>query len=409
MRVEDFISKTYDIPRNIPSGTSHKYLELVNKGYAKYLEIINLCGNFAMYKQFYKLVKIYEGQNRTERSNENVANKIINHLIELGFLGSSHINKNKFVYLRKSGIAVATGDYNNNQRVSLVKDLKNDKFIISVLRLEYFLSHQVVLHYTNMINQLRFITNEILKNIVKSGNKFGYSVEVINQILTMSDFLEIKEYLDSKPEHIYKLDIIRELWEILGNEFRKMVLQRQTVAENPLYLKLFIKHDGKIGLHYIPNIIVFDVSNDLKYYRDKSIKLFHLFYGIKGNALRNVQKTFMGTSGQRMGLENECRIGYKLTLIGVDDRVLLEKKKVIDEDVDSSVNSPLMGYTDIVSLPVGEYLYHASRKGNKFSKKHNDRIEGLILKKIVQLKENEKKGKPKEANSKANFLDLVRG
>jgi hypothetical protein len=386
-----FSNKNYEVPCNISPRTAHKYLKVINYGYAKYLDIIYYCDGFAMYKQLEKLIAKMDGKNRKEESNRKVALKAIKELADLGFIGTHHINQNKFLYLKKPAFALVTGDYKNSSRINLTKDLKNDKFRIAILKMEFLIENDELIHNKSMMYHLRTITKQIKKRIIDTNNKFGYSLECIDEILKINDYLQVKNYLEEHPEYRYKLDIIRTLWVELGDIYRKMVLQRETVSVQPVYFKTFIQSNGQIILHYIPNIIIFDVSKDKKFFKDKTTKLFEAFYKIEGNALRGIHNTYIKSNRTSMGYEGEHHIGYTITLIGEDLEVLKEKKRVIDEVIGNSANTPVMDYTEIEALDTGEYLYHASRKGNSYSQSHNERIERIILKKLKEIESSSRK------------------
>lgn len=411
MKLDSIRNKVYEIPVNIPPTTSHKYMEVIEKGYAKYLETIDLCGKFIMYKQFYKLVGLFEPNLSTDESRERTGRFIIRKLEALGFIASSNINKNKFLYLKKPGFSFAAGDYKNHSRINLSSDLKNDRFQISIMKVEYLLEHGEVIHSSTMFSQLMNITNHIYNTIVKTGNNYGYSAEGIERILELEDYQEIIDFIEESSEYECRLGIVRSLWKDLGALYRKLLLQRQTVTHKPEYYKLFVKKDGEVILHYIPNILIFDVAHDKRYYKDKAAKLFHAFYGIERNNLRDVQKVYM--ADENMGYIGEHHIGYKLILIGADEEVLSQKKSVIDEDINVSSTSPLMGYTSIVPLLIGNYMLHASRKGSEYQVKQDQMIDNLILKQITRINANSKPRKkakdsyePKEV-AKANTSTIV--
>jgi hypothetical protein len=414
LNISYFLKKSYEVPNNIPSNTSYKYLKAINFGYAKYLDIIFYCDGFAMYKQVEGLFAKMEGQKRNEESNRKATSKAIKDLKDMGFVGTSNINQNKFVYLKKPAFALVLGDYNCSNRINLAKDLKNDRFRISILKMEYFLGNDELIHNKSMMYHLKKTTKQILKRIIDSKNKFGYDIEAIEKIIELDDFRQISNYLEQNIEYHHKLDIIRSLWENLGDLYRKMILLRETVAVNPVYFKLFTSSNGKIVLHYIPNIIIFDVSKDKKFFKEKSEKLFEAFYKLPHNSLRDIYKAYEKSKGESMGYDGEHHIGYTLTIIGEDEKVLIEKKQAVDEVSGNSVNTPVMSQTAIVPLGTGEYMYHASRKGNEYSKSHNERIDTLVSAKIKEIevsqkaerlalleKENEDFGK--------DLLDIVKG
>lgn len=387
MNLELITSKEYTLPINIPQNTDYKYLEVIQKGYAKYLEAIDLCGRMIMFKQFYELVDLLNKGSLKNSSRERIGLNIIKRLTELGFVDSHYINRNKFLYLKRPAIAIVSGNYNSGQRVNLDKDLKNDKFQVSILKAEYLLKYKEFIHGSTMLNQLKDITKHIHKTAAKSGNIYGYSLEVVEEILSMDDYLEIINCIKRSPEHRFKLGIIRGLWQDLGMQYRKMLLHKQTISRKPSYYKLFIKKDGEIILHYIPNVIIFDVAHDASFYREKAQKLFHAFYGIQGNSLREVQKYYLARGN--MGYQGEHHIGYKITLIGSDELVLNEKKNIIDSDLNESINSPLMGYTHIITLNIGHYLYHASHKRGSYFSKQEDMINNIISKQVVKITSSE--------------------
>jgi hypothetical protein len=395
LNIEDFINKEYVITKNIPPSNSHKYVEVIERGYAKLLEAIDRCGKFIMYHQFYNLIKVMEKTNITEDALQRKSRCIIKRLSVLGFVDSSSINNNKFLYLKKSAFAFAEGDYINSSRVTLSSDMKNDRFQIAILKVEYMLEHGEIIHSSGMINQLKYITNHIYQTVRKTGNQFGYDVEVIEQILELDDFGKIKELIDENPEFNNRIGIIRGIWMNLGTFYKKLLLQKQTVTEKPTFFKLFIKPNGEITVHYIPNIVIFDVSRDKKFYKEKAAKLFHAFYAIEGNDLKEIQKCYM-KDRTSMGYQGESHIGYKITLIGSDKEILEEKKAVIDENINSSINSPLMDNADIVALPISQYLYHASRKGKEYYQKQDIMISNIILKQLIKYTDSAKKDKDKE-------------
>ena len=406
--LEYFKNKKYQVPLNIPETTKIKYLNVIALDYAKYLDVVYHCGKFIVFKQFYKLVECFDGESRTEKSNETIGLKIIHELERLGFIKSDYVNRNKYFYLRKPAIALCVGDYNTSQKVNLARDLKNRKFKTAILHIEYFLKYKEVLHNSSMMWQLKHITEEFLIRILQTGNKYNYDIQMIEDILKLDDYTEIKRFIESVPEYVSKLDIIRELWLRVGELYRKMILQNQTVLPEPAYLKLHVSQEGKVLLHYLPNIAIFDVSFDEKYYSDRMERLFHAFFNIEGNVLMNVQKAYLGSKRTGMGYNHQHHIGYKLTLVGIDKELLLEKKKLIDSNIGASINSPLMDYADIVYLPINQYILHASRRSNSYGKAHDERIEREILNKLNRLNINKKQRRNREDIDK-EMLDLYFG
>ncbi len=392
LNLKYFSKKEYQIPKNAPETTRHKYRKVIDSGYAPYLDVVYHCDGFAMYKQIYKLVKKNDGVKRSDNACYKRAIRMIKNLEQLGFVGTGHINQNKFMYLKKPAFALVAGDYMHSGRVNLAKDFKNDKFRIAILKMEYFIERDELLHNKSMFYHLTRITKQLRMKIYETDNKYGYSLEAIDEILKLNDYHEIKKYLEAHPEYRYKLDVVRVLWNELGTLYAKMVFQRETVLLKPVYLKLFVGTDGQVILHYIPNIIIFDVSRDKKYFLDKSEKLFNAFYKIEGNALRGIRNAYLKSGRKNMGYEGEHHIGYVLTIVGEDLGVLKQKSGAINETIGSSVNTPVMDEVKVVALDTGQYLYHVSRKGNEYSRAHDERIESLIASKLIEIeRKNEEK------------------
>lgn len=412
MDIKSLSDKVYGIPKNSPMQNSHRYQEVINLGYAKYLDIIYHCGRFAMVQQFYQLLKLFEGKERTDESNATIGNNMLQRLIELGFVGSEFINVNKFIYLKHPSIALVAGDYRSAVRTNVAQELKNSRFKIAILNIDYFLHYGQILHSSIMFRQLQDITKDILIKIRQTGNKYRYATACIEDILKLGDYLEIKNYLERFPEYEYKLDIVRGIWTDLALLYRKLIMQHQFITSCPAYYKLFAREDGRINLHYVPNVIIFDVAHDERFYNEKSTKLFHAFYSIEGNELRESQKSFIASGGTSLGSTVEHRIGYRMLIIGDDIEVLNAKKRVVDRDVGASISSPLMDYAEVAEFPVAKYYLHGSRKGNKFANKQNERLDKEILGKIQSI---QKKASANSHNKKFDdkakineqMLDLI--
>ncbi|MBO8160626.1 MAG: hypothetical protein H0Z24_03235 [Thermosipho sp. (in: Bacteria)] len=389
MNLEYFKNKTYEIPADIPQKHKAKYLEVIDAGYAKYIDILYRFG-YMFNQQFVYILQAINDNKWKFSSAKVIGGRIVNRLEELGFIGTDYINRNKLLYIRRPGMALATGSYKNPRGINLSKDLKNNKVMVSLLKVEYFIRHKKILNHYTAIQQLKDITREIIKTAMATGNRWGYAVETAQELLEINQFVDAWNLLDSRPEYQYRLGIIRTLWNEVGNEFRKLILHRQTISDKPEYLRLFVSEDdGQIFLHYIPNIIIFD-SHDLRYYRDKMNKLFHGFYKISGNELRNIQSQYLKSNKTGMGYRWQHHIGYKITLVGADEEVLREKARVVNEEIGSSASSPLMDYCAVEVFPVGKYLNRPSRKHNSISKAEEERLDKNIIERIAQIRDKDK-------------------
>jgi hypothetical protein len=379
-----FENKKYEVPAELPTKSTYKYFEIISEGYAKYLDIIYLSGGFIMYKQITKLIAIMDGKNRTQETNEKYTYLMLKRLEQLKFIGSEYINTNKFIYLRKPALILLTNNINTTQRINLNKDLKNDKFKTSILKVEYLIENNELIHHRTMFNQLIAITQTMLNKIMNSGNKYNYNIDVINELIKQNSYDDAFRLLELHEEYKYKLEVVREFWLHIGKLFSKLILQRQTVTSYPNYGKCYVNADGRVILHYVPTIIIFDVSHDERYYREKCIKLFYDFTQMNLNNLRDIQKEYISSTGRSLGFIGENHIGYKLLLIGDDMKVLNVKKHVIDQNINSSNTSPLMGYADVIEVNTKHYFEHSSRKNNSVSNKQDKKInEKIQINKVV--------------------------
>ncbi|NBI07624.1 hypothetical protein [Senegalia massiliensis] len=412
MNIEYYSNKEYDIPKNVSEKTEHRYLEIINLGYAKFLDILGNCDGFAMYKQFEKLVYLFDGENRTKESNRKITLGIIKKLEILKFIGTQKVNQNKFLYLKRPAFALLSGDYNKFKRINLNKDLKNDKFRISILKLEYFLENNVLISNKTMFYHIRMIIKDILNKIDKSNNKYGYDIQLIKKLLSTKNYKDFFSLCEEYPEYSHRLGVIRSLYDI-SKIYRKMILQRETIAFNPKYYKSYVKEDGEVTIHYIPNIFIFDVGKDKRFFEDKSNKLFQSFYTIRNNVLRGIYKAYASSNNTSMGYIGENHIGYTVTLIGEDEGILTKKRDIFDKNRATSINTPIMSMTNIIYLNTGNYLYSASRKLNTFRKSHDERIDTIISKKINQIEktsENKRKERIEKENSQfgKDLFNLVK-
>lgn len=380
-------NKTYKIPINISDRSTHKYQLVIDKGYAKYLDIINLCDKVIMYNQFYALVRMFD--NLKESSSHVKGHSIIKELERAGFVRSMSLNKNKFFYLSKPSLALLSGDYNCTN-IKLDSALKNDKFTIALLKNEYFIKTNCFLHSSIMFFQLKNITLDIYKLIIANNNNFSYDLDAIKHILTLDKYTDILSYLSSIQEWQHKLGIIRDLWTSIGSLYNNMIKQRQTILE-PSHLKYYVNpSSGEVLLHYVINIVVFDVNHDKKFYKDKIVNLFNFFYSMPNNHLMGLQNIFEKTRGKSMGYEFDNHIAYKLTIIGYNKDIIEEKRDYVYSLMKNNYkninisNSPLLG-AETIYIDINRFINCQSRLSNIYSKKYDDMLDSIILKKLKEL------------------------
>lgn len=402
MQLEDFLQKEYFVPENTPSNKVCGFVEVINKGWGKYLDFIYMCGGAIMHKQFCKILMAFNDTNSSENSVRVLASRMLKRLEELGFVKSMYVNRQKAILLRYSALSFVCGTYNHSKRINYKADLKNDRFIISLLTSEYALKYGEIVHFNNMFNQLLQITNMIKKKITETDNSYGYSLDLIDEILASNDFTYVLDLINEKPEYKDKLGILRGLWGDLGKEYRKMIKQRQSVSSKPYLLNIYSDLNGEIFLHYVPRIFIFDINNGVDFYKRTVLRLFNSFYGIKGNYLRNLQNEYLKSDRQRFGYEGYNHIGYVVSLIAYEKGSLKDKADVFNKEIGGSINSPMVDYVSIENVDISDYI-SGGNIDNEYSKKYDDKIDSLLDDKLSILSVNKNKNSVGK-----EFFDLIR-
>ncbi|GLC31147.1 hypothetical protein [Clostridium omnivorum] len=383
--LNDILKKNYEVPKNINPKLCHKYVEVIAKGYAPFLEVVYNCGGFCTLTQFSKFILKTNKLINTEKSARNKATKILNTLLDLGFVGVEALNKNKVLYLKKPGRALILGNYNSGFKNGIAQKLRNNNFMISLLKFEFLLDTNNFLSSQSMFHQLMIITSDYYKIIRKFGNRYNYNLPLIEKLLKLSDYDSIINLIKSQPEHICKLGVLRDLWINVGTLFKGMALQNNTVMIKPRFAKIIITTYGELIMHCIFDIVIFDIDKSKDYYRNKIKALYYVFSGITDNNLKDIQNTFSDTKS--LGKDRQHHIGYSLTLIGDNIDILNSHKQHIDSFWGSSPYSPLLAQTTIIHYPINRYLSHASSKGNSISAKLVKRLDNLVPEKLSNLKD----------------------
>ncbi|MCQ4924826.1 hypothetical protein NE686_17120 [Tissierella carlieri] len=384
MIIEYLSKKEYSIPKNIPITTKSKYAEVIEKRYAKYLDVIAMCGAFCMIDQFSRLIEAFNKDKEYTRNSVNRYSTVITkRLEELGFIGSGYLSKYKYIYLRQPAFALYEGDYLNHRRLNIKNDLKTDKFLNSIIKVEYLIDYDDYFHYKTLNKQLLDITSEVLKLITSSGNNYRFDTTTIKRIIELGEYDKIKKIINNTRENNTRLGIVRFIWGELGREYKKLGMQGQTISNEPFYLKLNLLEDGSITLHYVPIIIIFDTARDLEYYSSQSNKFFHSMFNLKGNTTHTIKETFINT--KELGYSHFNRVGYTVRVIGSDKEFLEKKIGILNKPYHGNNEySPLVDPCSYIPVDVNKYLKYSSKNYNKddIFRSINGRIQELSVNKI---------------------------
>lgn len=355
-------NKVYTIPLNIPTSSVSKYKEVIKFDYSKIIEAIALCGDIAMFNQFFELVRLLNSEKGcTDNGYKKAARTTISRLEGLGFIGTNYLNRHKYLYLKQPAYAVAEGDYLTHRRANLKQKLKTDKFIQSITKLQNFIENDFVYTYSNLFNQLMHITNLIYEKIKSVDNIYGYNLEGIEFIINQYKFVDIFEFIDASTENTCKLGILRILWGELGREYLKISKIGQTISDTPEYLQVNVLDNGMITLHYVPNIVIYDSLRGLDFYLKQNTKYFKMFFNLSSNNTMNLKKNYINNNN--LGPLHYNRIGYTVTLIGSDMYQLLAKKDILNKPfIKSDEYSPLVKQCNYVPIDISNYLHSSSSK-----------------------------------------------
>lgn len=364
----------YNIPLNIPKKSTYKYIFIYENEYDKLLRPVFDSGYYCTFTQFHKIYKLHN----PNLSKSYVIKKcrcILKKLHELGFIEIKSINKHKFFYLKKNGRAIFTGNYLYTPKMNYKSDMKHDKFLISIMRIEYYINNNHAINNNNLKEQLYFITESIYNTILKY-NLINYNVNDVKLILNSDHYDNIKKIVMN-----YDYDnILRIIWIDIYNIFRNLQLKNHTIKSIPEYLKIFIVGD-EIKIHYAPNIYIYDL-HDVKFYQKKLNSLFHNFFDITDNDTKNIHLNY--TSSNTLGNNQKNHIGYALTLIGHNQISLMNKIALLNRDISINPHNPLIKNIDYIYIDISQYLNHASHNNNSLINA-DSYVENNILKLLNSL------------------------
>ena len=339
------------IPKNTPESLHYKYTYIYSKNYDTLLKKIYAVGSYATFSQFKALYK-KENPSLSDGYINKKCSNILKELEKYNFIEVAYLNNNKFFYFKKAAFAIFTGDYNKTPKLNHRINMKNNKFLISLMKLEYYITSDIVISLSNLNYHLTSITRKIYSATKKY--KLDYDLKDIEYILSTNDYSDIKERLiNYAPDNILKI-----IWFDLYNIYRKLLLQHQTVLLKPKYFKLFIVNKT-LRIHYVPNIIIFDF-HDNKYYENKINKLFHDFFNINTNVTTNIRSNFMALG--TLGFKHNNNIGYSFTLVGNIESSLMDKVLFINTLLkdNNNIHTPLVDNVDYIYVNISKYLNHSS-------------------------------------------------
>jgi hypothetical protein len=370
MYKQDLVQKKYKLPMNLPSSVKHKYVEVIEKEYAKYVDIIYHFGGYVMLEQMIKIVTIYEGSNKKESTNRKRTYKILKKLKELDFVKDEYIN----IYLRKAGLALATGDYKTSKRISAVKNIKNEKFKIAITKAEYFLEHEEIITNQTFFHALLKITHLVKMQIKKNEDTDIYSIALINKILLSKSFKDVFKILEDDKDSKNKLGHIYYLWTGIGKNFINFINQN---------IGMLMKTE-----HF-----------NIRYSKYLKNKIYNISFNYEcpgSGATCNLRSTYNESKkyNRELFVDSKkpfakddvwCRYGLVINIISNNKKLTEEKKEKYNEKNSSS--NVRVGEIDIIEINTDKYFLHASR-GNKIKSNKDKKLHSTIYKELIRLREN---------------------
>ncbi|WP_315069213.1 hypothetical protein [uncultured Clostridium sp.] len=350
-----------NIPINIPKNMAYKYVYILEKSYDEVLKMIYDVGIYAAHRQFYALYKKLH-PSLSDNYIKKKCTQIIKELEEHGFISVNNINKNKYLYLNKPAIALFTGDYKKTKVINHEQDLKNDKFLISLMKLEYYINNDFIINNSNLMHHLYSLTKRIHGAKLQFSN-LDYSINDLEYIINQKDYNKILEKVNEYPSD----NLLKIIWIDIYKVFRKLLLQNQTVALTPTYFKLF-KIGNKLSIHYVPDILIWDL-HDNKYYERKINNLFDDFIGITNNNIKDIHLNFSKSS--ILGNKQNNHIGYSLTLIGYNEDVLIRKVNHINKYIVGNPHTPIVKGAEYIYIDIAKYIDHASQYNSSIANADN--------------------------------------
>ena len=364
----------FQFPLNLPISKEKYYVTIINNNYDKIIKLLYSVGGICTYDQVRKIL-MKNSTTNSEAYIQKKTYKLIKELENMKVIGTDNINTYKIIYLKKFAYSIVTNDYNSNIKLNLRKQLKDSNLKIKLMIVEYYIMYNEIITLSSAKTQLLKITMDIY-NAKKNDFKLPYDDGLLNKIITDGGIKNCLDTILNLPED----NLIRIIWIDLYSIFKSLQLQRQPIAIEPFYMKLF-KKDNVLTLHYVPKIIIFDVHNQ-EYYSKKINSLFYKFYNIPYNHTRDMQSCFR--KNQNLGWEGFNHIAYVLKIIGYNKNELLQKQKYINSYIKDNPNAILLTNCETEFININKYFTHSSHKKDELIKIDNE-FDKLIQKKLDNL------------------------
>ena len=299
-----------------------------------------------MYDQF---VRIYQKSNpkySSDYASKKVRN-IIKDMENMKLIQSAKLNSYKYFYLKKFAYAAIYNDYCNYKKTNMNSALKNNNFKINLMRIENYIKNNKVISNDTLIEQLVYITKKIYDIRIEDENLIEYDPDILQSIISNKNIEEYKDRIINLSDG----NLIKVLWIYIYDIFKNLKLQNQTISKKPLHFNIY-KKGTKLFLHYVPNIIIWDIHR-VDYYIKKISNLYDKFYFIPSNNIVNMQKNYLETN--MLGSKGFNRLGYAITIIGSDNRALNEKYKILTRKIREN-NYGIILKCDINYVDINKYF-----------------------------------------------------
>lgn len=374
----------YKVPNDVPLKAQHKYLEVIEKGYAKYIAFIYESGGYVMLDQMTKYVSSLEGKNRKKESNRKETYKMIKRLKELKFVKDDYINKNKYLYLRKPGLALMTGFYNTNKRSKSISDITNEKFRTSIANAEYFLETKVFINNNTMLNHLKEISLDVRYKFI-TNDREDINLELVDKLINVGSIKEGIKFIKKNSSRKEELGCLYSLWNCVGRGFETLRRSNIAVLKEKLHYKiLYNEIRKKYFIHFFPYILMYDTSKTRQHIRKKLLKCSYCFRHEYGNFNYDITKTYYLGSDGEFNYDDPYlnRFGVALKVLG-SDKVATEKK--IENRKPQNINrSNRVGKIEILEYNTDKY-FEQGKKTNRVKEDKDNKIREMILEEIKKL------------------------
>lgn len=358
-------------PENLPESKKKDYFNIKFNNYDILIKLIYELGSICTYEQF---IKIYSklNPNLSESYSNKKARTVIKDLITLKLIGSENINNYKYIYLKNFSLTIITGNYINNKRLNIKSSLKDKNFKISLIKVEYYIKHGIILKQDNFKNNLLNLTYQIL-TAKRSNPDLNANLYLLERIIEEKGATNYIEDINNLPDD----DLIKIIWYNLYNIYYTLSIQGHSLSLSPVIQKLY-KKGSKLSLSYAPEIILYDVHNK-DYYLNKIKDLSIKFLSIPSNVSLDMRKSYQENSS--LGWSGFNHFGYKLKILGFNNLELIEKRNFINSLNNDNPNEVIISNVEIENIDIEKYFIHASLKKHIFDSIDNS-LDSLLNEKL---------------------------